>query len=56
MNQLRMWLIRKLAGKATVAVNLTIRNGGIDVPDGKAMLLHNVYVYGAKGCAVRFGP
>ena len=47
--KLRNWLLVKLAGKSVVAINLTIKNGGVylEAPHFNRSLFVNVSVHGA---------
>lgn len=45
--RLRHWLIRRLAGKMTVAINVTIRHGGFALENPAGALLLNNHVFGS---------
>lgn len=48
MSKFRIWLILKLIGKWKVAVNMTIRNGGLENDGSAPCLMVNNKVYGAQ--------
>lgn len=53
---LRVWLIRFLAGRHVVALNLVIRDGGIELQPGEIAVFANVQVHGAKDSAISMLP
>ena len=53
--ELRVWLMKFLAGRHTVVLNATVRDGGFVVPHGKTAVFWRTEVHGAQRAAVTVG-